>query len=166
MGLLFKADQRLPVDRNDRKAQTKILKARAAHLGWQAPALLAELDRTADLYFDAMVQIRMDAWSTGRVVLLGDAGYCAAPTSGRGTSQALVGSYVLAEQLAAADGDHSTAFAAYEHAMRPYVEHNQAIGVQGSQHVFARPTQEMFDAMAAQTHAPQTDPGLEPLLPT
>ena len=55
----------------------------------------------------------MDAWSTGRIVLLGDAGYCAAPASGRGTSQALVGAYVLAEQLAAADGDHSTAFAAY-----------------------------------------------------
>ena len=58
----------------------------------------------------------MDAWSTVRIVLLGDAGYCAAPASGRGTSQALVGAYVLAEQLAAADGDHSTAFAAYEHA--------------------------------------------------
>ncbi|MET9495635.1 mycothiol conjugate amidase Mca [Streptomyces sp. NPDC006552] len=166
VGLLFKADQRLPVGRGDRKAQTKVLKARAAHLGWQAPALLAELDRTADLYFDAMVQIRMDAWSTGRVVLVGDAGYCAAPTSGRGTSQALVGSYVLAARLAAADGDHSTAFAAYERAMRPYVEHNQAIGVQGSRYVFARPTQEMFDAMAAQAHASQPEPGLESLLPT
>ncbi|MFF0474998.1 FAD-dependent monooxygenase [Streptomyces sp. NPDC004284] len=111
-----------------------------------------------------MTQIRMDTWSAGRVALVGDAAHCAAPTSGRGTSQALIGAYVLAAELAASDGDHSAAFAAYDEALRPFVEHNQALGVQGSQYAFARPTQEMFDALAAQAHDPEADPGPEPSL--
>ncbi|MFD8546074.1 mycothiol conjugate amidase Mca [Streptomyces sp. NPDC059649] len=163
-GLLFKSDQLLPVDRHDRRAQAEVLKARAAHLGWQAPVLLEKLDHAADLYFDAMVQIRMDTWSAGRVALVGDAAFCAAPTSGRGTSQALIGAYILAAELAAADGDYTAAFTAYDKALRPYVEHNQAIGVHGSQYVFTPPTQEMFDALAAQAREGEAEPGPEPLL--
>ena len=45
----------------------------------------------SDYYFDAAAQIRMDHWSQGRVVLVGDAGYCASPMSGQGTSLALIG---------------------------------------------------------------------------
>ncbi|MDT5072518.1 MAG: hypothetical protein QOH82_1838, partial [Mycobacterium sp.] len=33
----------------------------------------------------------MDYFSSGRVTLVGDAGYCASPLSGMGTSLALVG---------------------------------------------------------------------------
>ncbi|MGW2634049.1 FAD-dependent monooxygenase [Streptomyces chattanoogensis] len=106
----------------------------------------------------------MDTWSAGRIALVGDAAFCAAPTSGRGTSQALIGAYILAAELAAADGDHTAAFAAYDKALRPYVEHNQAIGVHGSQYVFTQPTQEMFDALAAQAREGETEPGPEPLL--
>src|SRR5262249_53005092 len=40
--------------------------------------------------------IRMDHWSQGRVVLVGDAGYCASPMSGQGASLALIGAHVLA----------------------------------------------------------------------
>ncbi|MEU1529814.1 FAD-dependent monooxygenase [Streptomyces fagopyri] len=78
-GLLFKADRLLPVDRHDQSTQAEILKARAAHLGWQTPTLLEKLDSAVDLYFDAMVQIRMDTWPAGRIALVGDAAYCAAP---------------------------------------------------------------------------------------
>lgn len=38
-GLLFKSDHLLPVDHHDRRAQAEVLKARAGHLGWQAPML-------------------------------------------------------------------------------------------------------------------------------
>lgn len=41
----------------------------------------------------------MAAWSSGRVALVGDAGYCASPLSGMGTSLALVGAYVLAGEV-------------------------------------------------------------------
>lgn len=90
------------------------------------------------------------------------AGYCAAPTSGRGTSQALVGAYLLAHELADAAGDHESAFAAYEAAMRDYVAHNQEIGVEGSRYVFAMPTQGVFDAMAAQAGEAGGEPEMAP----
>ncbi|GAA3219769.1 mycothiol conjugate amidase Mca [Nonomuraea helvata] len=164
-GLLFKTDP-LSHDRRDLAAHKRVLKERAAHLGWQAPALLEQLDTVDDLYFDAMTQIRMDSWSKGRIALVGDAAYCAAPTSGRGTSQALIGAYVLAGELAAAAGDHEVAFAAYESALRDYVEGNQEIGVQGSQYVFAKPTQEVFDAMAAQARQAPDEPDTDLTLTT
>ena len=69
---------------------------------------------------------------TGRAV--GDAGYCPSPLTGMGTSLALVGAYVLAGELARADGDHERAFAAYEERMRPYVRQGQELppgGIEG-----------------------------------
>src|SRR5690606_4288206 len=73
----------------------------------------------------------MDRWWRGRVALLGDAAHCPSPLSGQGTSLALVGAYVLACELAAADGDHRVAFPRYEARMRPYVAQNQALGSSG-----------------------------------
>jgi 2-polyprenyl-6-methoxyphenol hydroxylase-like FAD-dependent oxidoreductase len=55
------------------------------------------------------------------VSLVGDAGYCPGPAVGGSTSLAVVGAYVLASELAVADGDHTGAFAAYERAMDDYV---------------------------------------------
>jgi 2-polyprenyl-6-methoxyphenol hydroxylase-like FAD-dependent oxidoreductase len=61
--------------------------------------LLAAAATADDFYFDAFVQVHMPTISQGRVTLAGDAGYCASPLSGMGTSLALVGAYVLAGQL-------------------------------------------------------------------
>jgi len=61
------------------------------------------------------------------VALLGDAAHCPSPLSGQGTSLALVDAYVLACELAAADGDHRAALPRYEARMRPYVAQNQAL---------------------------------------
>ena len=47
--------------------------------------------------------------------------------SGQGTSLALVGAYVLAEEIADAPEDYPAAFARYEQRMRPYVLRNQAL---------------------------------------
>jgi hypothetical protein len=49
--------------------------------GWEAPRLLKAMRRAEDLYFDTVSQIRMPVWSSGRVVLVGDAAY--APVSWR-----------------------------------------------------------------------------------
>jgi 2-polyprenyl-6-methoxyphenol hydroxylase-like FAD-dependent oxidoreductase len=82
----------------------------------------------ADFYLGDIAQVRMDGWSRGRAVLLGDAGYCPSPFSGQGTSLALVGAYVLARELARApQGEIRGAFERYESRMRPYVELNQAL---------------------------------------
>jgi 2-polyprenyl-6-methoxyphenol hydroxylase-like FAD-dependent oxidoreductase len=80
--------------------------------GW-----LGELDRTPAFYFDSITQLQLDTWSRGRVTLVGDAGYCPGPAVGGSTSIAVLGAYVLAGELAQANGDHERAFAGYEREM-------------------------------------------------
>jgi 2-polyprenyl-6-methoxyphenol hydroxylase-like FAD-dependent oxidoreductase len=67
----------------------------------------------------------MNTWSRGRVTLVGDAGYCPGPAVGGSTSLAVLGAYVLAGELAAADGDHERAFPAYEREMGDIVRRSR-----------------------------------------
>lgn len=105
-----------------------LVTAACAGLGWEAPRLLDRMQTATDFYFGPMAQVRMDRWSSGRVVLLGDAGYCSSPKSGQGTSLALVGAYVLAQELSGSE-NHAAAFDRYEARMRPFVEKNQALAL-------------------------------------
>ncbi|WPU91911.1 FAD-dependent monooxygenase [Mucilaginibacter sabulilitoris] len=89
--------------------------------------ILNAIHDTPDFYFDSISQVKTDSLSNGRVVLLGDAGYCPSPASGQGSSLALVGAYVLAGELAAA-GDYQIAFKTYESQMRWFVKANQKLG--------------------------------------
>ncbi|MGW8684875.1 FAD-dependent monooxygenase [Streptomyces sp. NPDC055817] len=110
--LVFRSEP-LDHDRKDVDRQKRLLAERFAGMGWEAPRVLKALEDADDLYFDAIAQIHVDRLAKGRVVLLGDAGY-GATMGGMGTGVAIVGAYVLAGELALADGDHRTAFAAYE----------------------------------------------------
>ena len=112
----------------DRAQRQRLLAETYAEEGWCVPELLADVADCDDLLFDALSQVRMGSWSSGRVVLLGDAAHCATAASGQGTSLALVGAHVLAEELSAADAIPSAAFAAYESRMRPFADANQALG--------------------------------------
>ncbi|MEO3807988.1 FAD-dependent monooxygenase [Sphaerisporangium sp. B11E5] len=114
-------------DRRDVAAQKKLMAELFAGQGWEVPRLLAAMADAPDFYLDSISQVRMDRWSSGRVVLVGDAAYGPSPASGQGTSLALVGAYVLAGCLAEAGGDHAAAFAAYEREMRHYVTENQKL---------------------------------------
>ncbi|BCJ32677.1 FAD-dependent oxidoreductase [Actinocatenispora thailandica] len=116
-----------PAGRMTAEAQRRLLAETYATDGWRVPALLSAAADAPDFYFDTMAQVHADRWSTGRVALVGDAGYAASSASGQGTSLALVGGYVLARELAAAT-DHRTAFDRYERRMRPFVEVNQKLG--------------------------------------
>ena len=91
--------------------------------------MLDEADRSEVFYLDSITQLRMDSWSRGRVSLVGDAGYCPGPAVGGSTSLAVVGAYVLAGELAIAEGDYARAFAAYERAMSDYVHRSRAFAV-------------------------------------
>jgi len=62
----------------------------------------------------------------GRVTLVGDAGYCPGPAVGGSTSIAVLGAYVLAGELARANGDYARAFAAYERRMGEPVRRSRA----------------------------------------
>jgi 2-polyprenyl-6-methoxyphenol hydroxylase-like FAD-dependent oxidoreductase len=137
-GLAFRSDP-LSYDRGDLDAQRELLAARFAGAGWQSDALLAAAREADDFFFDAFAQVQMDGWSAGRVTLVGDAGYCASPLSGMGTSLALVGAYVLAGELGASiDGGIEAerltgALHRYEKVMRPYVDRCQDLpkGIDG-----------------------------------
>jgi 2-polyprenyl-6-methoxyphenol hydroxylase-like FAD-dependent oxidoreductase len=122
----------LQIGLHDRLQQQQALKTVYEGIGWEIPRLLEMMPTASDWYFDMAAQIDMPRWSQGRVVLVGDAAYCASPMSGQGTSIALIGAYVLAGELAAASGDHLPAFAEYESVMRPFVEANQALGLRSS----------------------------------
>jgi 2-polyprenyl-6-methoxyphenol hydroxylase-like FAD-dependent oxidoreductase len=124
-GLAFRSEP-LHYDRRDLDAQRRILAERFAGAGWHCDELIDAATRADDFYFDAFLQVHMDTWSSGRVTLCGDAGYCASPLSGMGTSLALVGAYVLAGELGSAETELTTgrvhdALARYATVMRPYV---------------------------------------------
>jgi 2-polyprenyl-6-methoxyphenol hydroxylase-like FAD-dependent oxidoreductase len=116
------------VDYRDVPAQKRLLREEMAGFGWKTAQILAHLDDTPDFYLDQVAQVVMDHWSHGRVALLGDAAFSASPMSGAGTGLALVGAYMLAGELAAADWNPHVGFAGYEQRMRTYVEDNQEIG--------------------------------------
>lgn len=117
----------LDFDYRDLDQQRKLVADRFACVGWEVPRLLAEMRQAPDFYFDAMGQIRMPGWSSGRVTLVGDAAYCGSPLSGQGTTMALVGAYVLAGEMASGGG-----FAAYEQKLRGFVEDNQDVALKAS----------------------------------
>lgn len=119
----------LHYDYRDSRQQKKLLAEKFAGDGWQIPKLLKTAWDTTDFYFDSVSLIQMERWSSGRTVLLGDAAYCASPLSGQGTGLALVGAYVLAGELAEAQGDYQTAFARYESEMRGYAQANQQFAI-------------------------------------
>jgi 2-polyprenyl-6-methoxyphenol hydroxylase-like FAD-dependent oxidoreductase len=132
-GLAFRSEP-LQYDRRDLDEQRELLATRFAGAGWQCDALVDAARQADDFYFDAFLQIKMDTWSSGRVTLVGDAGYCASPLSGMGTSLALVGAYVLAGELGPA-GDAGIdaerlagALDRYEAVLRPYVDRCQTLG--------------------------------------
>ncbi|WP_161962473.1 FAD-dependent monooxygenase [Nocardioides speluncae] len=116
------------IDYRDVEAQKRLLREQMAGFGWLTPGILAHLDDTPDFYLDQVAQVVMDSWHVGRVGLLGDAAFSASPMSGAGTGLALVGAYLLAGELAAADWDPEAGFAAYRKQMQDYVEANQEIG--------------------------------------
>ena len=94
--------------------------------GWEAENILATLDDVDDLYFDVVSQIRMDRWSRGRVLLIGDAAGCISLLGGEGTGLAIAEAYMLAGELARAGADYRDAFDAYEERLRPFIKAKQA----------------------------------------
>ena len=100
--------------------QKKVLKEKFADAGWEAERILAVLDTNPDIYFDGISQVIAPRWWKGRCAMTGDAAYCPSPISGKGTSVAMIGAYILAGELAKHTG-HEQAFTAYETLMRPHV---------------------------------------------
>ena len=128
----FFASEPLEYDRRDVEQQKKILREHFAEGGWEIPRLMELMKEAPDFYFDSVSQVKMDRWSKGRCVLLGDAAYCASPLSGMGTGMAVVGAYILAGELKEADGNYELAYERYESLMRAFVKRCQDIADGGA----------------------------------
>ncbi|MEV5019120.1 FAD-dependent monooxygenase [Streptomyces sp. NPDC053780] len=140
-------------------AQRDLLAEVFADAGWEIPGILAALHYADDVFFDAVGQIRMPRWSSGRVALVGDAAYAPSFLTGQGTSLALVGAYMLAGSLAGLD--HAAGFAAYEHGTRDFVTLNQNLVGQGGATLFpttARALEQRNDRLRGLGAMPAPEP--------
>lgn len=120
---MYFASEPLTYDRHDVEQQKRILIDRFRDAGWEVPTILDGLARTDTLFFDSLTQIRLDKWSKGRVVLVGDAAWAGGPGSG-GTGLGMIGGYVLAGELAT-KSSYSAAFEAFEEVIRPTAKMGQ-----------------------------------------
>ncbi len=137
--LFWFGSEPIDYDHRDVEQQRKLVEDTFGGESWEVPTLLKGMREAPDFYFDSASQIQLSEYSRGRVALVGDAGYCAAPLSGMGTSLAIVGAYVLAGELAAAGGAYEPAFRSYHQEMRGFVETCQKLG-QGNGKWFVPPT--------------------------
>jgi 2-polyprenyl-6-methoxyphenol hydroxylase-like FAD-dependent oxidoreductase len=110
--------------------QKALLLRKYEGMGWEWPRLSQQLCAAPDLYFDTISHVALDRYAKGRVALLGDAAW-GGTLGGQGSGLAIVGAYVLAGELAAANGDHTRAFQRYQARMQKYAESCQ----QGSKRV-------------------------------
>ena len=129
---VFKQPTQLRYDHHDVAQQKQLLASVFTGKAWEVSRLMEKLYTAPDLYFDSVSQIRMQRWSRGRAVLLGDAGYCPALLSGQGTTLAMMGAYILAGELKVALGDHQQAFPQYERVFRPAVSRMQKMAGTGA----------------------------------
>ena len=60
--------------RNDMEAQKALFREYFQDAGWESERTIKAMMTTDDFYYDMVAQVKMDKWSKGRVVLLGDAG--------------------------------------------------------------------------------------------
>lgn len=127
----------------DVKKQKQIWADMYKDAGWKAPRAMDGMlnsPEANDFYGQKIGQVKMEKWSKGRVILLGDAAYCPSPITGKGTSLGLIGPYVLAGELskqlaqsgaAASSADHGraidAAFESYEKLFKPFVDSTQTL---------------------------------------
>lgn len=94
--------------------------------------LIARISETG--HYGRFEVIRLKRWSTGRVVILGDAAHALPPNLGQGAGCSMMNALSLAVHLDSAD-DIPSALVAWEHRERPLTEHTQRMSV-----LFGRPT--------------------------
>nr|POF05460.1 uncharacterized protein CFP56_69486 [Quercus suber] len=131
MNVVNEQDHRLPEaatwGRKGLAAQKDLMAEYFQGAGWETDRILQEMHATDDFYYSMVAQVKMEKWSKGRVVLLGDAGYCASPISGMGTTLAMIGAYNLAGALKQHPSDYRAAFEQYEEKMRPVAARAQKL---------------------------------------
>jgi 2-polyprenyl-6-methoxyphenol hydroxylase-like FAD-dependent oxidoreductase len=124
-----------PLDEyRDPQARRQLVAENFKNKGWHIQKMVDRMLVADDIFFDVVSQIHMPTWAKGRVGLVGDAAHATSFMSGQGSSVALVGAYLLGNELGT-KADFREAFASYEKLMRPFAEQNQALVKLGKQSI-------------------------------
>lgn len=136
-----KFDQDLHDARESRdiKRQKQAIATLFQGAGWECDRLVNGLMDTDNYYFEELCQVKLDKWSRGRCVLLGDTAYAPSPLTGQGTNLAILGAYVLVSKLVERPQQPEQAFREYEDDMRPYVDKVQPVPLGGYMPVLLNP---------------------------
>jgi len=114
--------------RGDITKQKSVLTETLRGAGWRMEELLKSLGDATDFYCEHLGLVKLEKWSRGRVVLLGDAAYCPSVNTGMGTTSALVGAYILAGEIGRVDKGAEGlegSLQAYENKFRPFMDQVQ-----------------------------------------
>jgi len=113
---------------NNRDEQRAALGNAFGGEGWECPKILKLFEKKEDVYFDRIIQIKMDRWAQGRVALCGDSAHCASLWAGEGAILASISAYVLANELRNCDGDYEKAFSNHYQLVHPLTTQRQKMG--------------------------------------
>ena len=83
VGLFFVHERERTLEDRSAMGIARELRSVYGAFGGVLPALLSEVEKAHDLYYDAVTQVTVPTWSLGRVVLVGDACQCVSPLGGR-----------------------------------------------------------------------------------
>lgn len=115
-----------------RRGPFDALSAAFGDLGGGVPDAISQLEvEPANAYFDAVSQVVMPRWSTGRTVVLGDAAWCVTLFAGHGAALALAGADQLGAALLRHGDDIPAALAEWEAGLRPEASKRQALARRG-----------------------------------
>jgi 2-polyprenyl-6-methoxyphenol hydroxylase-like FAD-dependent oxidoreductase len=125
------------VPRGDVKQEKEFMAAIFKGAGWRTEDVLEAMGVADDFYCERLGLVKLKAWSSGRLTLVGDAAHCPTVLSGMGTTCAMVGAYILAGEIGRHCGQNgggsdsndaeslATALGAYEQQLRPFVDQLQ-----------------------------------------
>ena len=123
--LVFHSEQEIDYDYHDLEEQKQIIREQFTDAGEPFTDVVDAALSADNFYFDKLSQIHLPRWSSGRVVLVGDAAYCPSPAAGMGGSVAILGATALYDAFVTTGGDIERAFVEYERSFRPVAERIQ-----------------------------------------
>jgi len=145
----FVSENEFFYDYRDIDQQKQIIQEQFSGQSWRAAALLEDTLNSDNFYFDKFCQIKMPSWTKGRIVLVGDAAYCASPAAGMGASLSLKGAATLAATLLKHNGNFAQAFLDYNQKLRPFIEEVQSTAEMNVRNNFIPRTEEAIQVRNA-----------------
>lgn len=113
----------------DRLKQKEAFAEVYSGLGWETPRVMEQMMEADNFYSDELIQVKLQKWSQHRVALVGDAAWAPTPFTGEGNQLAIIGAWVLAQEMSR--NRTPVAFDMYEKRLRSRVENAQNIPLGG-----------------------------------